>query len=67
MRTPEQCLAKAADLEQEARTSKSEVRRQAFLELADQWRRLAADQARTRNVEMVEETGRWRSRQPQVN
>jgi len=67
MRTPEQCLAKAADLEHEARVSNNETRRQAFLELADQWRRLADAQARSRRVEPVEETGRWRLRRPAVN
>lgn len=67
MRTPEQCLAKAADLEHEAKVSKSDTRRQAFLELADQWRRLAAAQARNQRVEPVAETGRWRLRRSPLN
>ena len=45
MRTPDQCRAKADDLEREARVSKSDHRRQAFLDLARHWRRLADNNA----------------------
>jgi hypothetical protein len=41
MRTPDQCRAKAEDLEREAGTSKSDLRRKALLDLAENWRRLA--------------------------
>ena len=45
MRTPDQCRAKADDLEREAGVSKSDHRRQAFLDLAHHWRRLADNHA----------------------
>ncbi len=45
MRTPDQCRAKADDLEREAGVSKSDHRRQAFLDLARHWRRLADNNA----------------------
>ena len=45
MRTPDQCRAKADDLEREASASQSHHRRQAFLDLARHWRRLADDHA----------------------
>jgi len=66
MRTSEQCLAKAADLEREAGLSKSHQRRQAFLELADEWRRLAMAQVRSLPAEPPSQ-GRLRLRRPQVN
>jgi hypothetical protein len=65
MRTPEQCRAKAADLEREAQASKSEVRRQAFLELADHWRRLA--EAHGRRHEEAEAFAPWARRRSRVN
>lgn len=67
MRTPEQCKAKAADLEREARASKTDTRRQAFLELADHWRRLA-DMRVDRPAESAFELGRrWPRRASRVN
>jgi hypothetical protein len=41
MRTPEQCMAKAEDLEREADGSATEIRRKAYMDLARHWRRLA--------------------------
>jgi len=65
MRTPDQCRAKAADLEQEAKASKSDIRRQAFLDLAEHWRRLAESHgARHRDVEMF---APWARRRSHVN
>lgn len=66
MLTSEQCRAKAEDLEREARTSKSAVRRDAFLDLADQWRRLADAQNRAPRKETTETLDFWRRRE-QVN
>jgi hypothetical protein len=65
MRTPDECRAKAADLEREARASKSDVRRQAFLELADHWRRLAA--AHGRRQEEAQTFSPWARRRSRVN
>jgi hypothetical protein len=68
MRTPDQCLAKADDLEREARASKTEIRRQAFLDLADHWRRLADSHAKGHARRHVEaEPDAWVSRRSRVN
>ena len=42
MRTPEECRRMADKLEHEAGGAESELRRNAYRELASQWRRLAA-------------------------
>ncbi|MBX7250153.1 MAG: hypothetical protein K1X35_14050 [Caulobacteraceae bacterium] len=68
MRTPDQCLAKAEDLEREARASKSEVRRQAFLDLAEHWRRLAQSHAQLHARRQAEtDPAPWPPRTARVN
>ncbi len=65
MRTPEQCRAKADGLEREARAAESDLRREAYLELAEHWRRLA--ERYETGLDRLDPVRLWPQRKPRLN